>query len=260
MDPMPRFPEVVSSPPVHRNLCDVFVKIGGSILDHEAATAALVSHLTDLGQRHRILILTGGGQVAKRIKANQRRLGQEFYRFWRATGLCPEVNAYLLASYSVSFCVVSCAGEIGCCFDAGKIGVLAPSGAILNSLYLLPDWEVTTDSIGLHFASLSGARRYVIVSNVHGVYDRKPAEGAAGSLIARLGIDELERLPSSKVDPGFPAYFRHFPVPTFVVNGHHPERVRAAICGDPTVGTEIVVSEPERAAAHSYQAARSAAV
>src|SRR5262249_31653713 len=90
------------------NLCDVLVKIGGSILDQETSTAKLVPHILELGRLYRIVIVTGGGQVAKRIKANQIRHGNDFYRFWRATGLCPEVNAYLLASYSSSFTVVSC--------------------------------------------------------------------------------------------------------------------------------------------------------
>jgi 5-(aminomethyl)-3-furanmethanol phosphate kinase len=235
--------------PERRDLCDVFVKIGGSILDHDASTAALVPNLIEPGRRHRILILTGGGQSAKRIKANQTRNGGDFYRFWRATGLCPEVNAYVLASYSNSFSIVSCAAEISACFAAGNIAVFAPTGAILNSLYFFPNWLVTTDSMGLHFANQSGARRYVIVSDVDGIYHHKPENGACMAPIARLSIAELGRLSSSKLDPGFAGYFRCFPLSTFIVNGNHPDRVGAAICGLPTVGTEIVVPERESAGA-----------
>jgi len=224
----------------HRNLCDTFIKIGGSILDHEAATAALVPSLTRLAGQTRMLVLTGGGQAAKRIKANQIKHGHDFYRFWRATGLTPEVNAWLLASYSTVFSVVSCAAEIVACLQDGKIPVFAPTGAILNSLYFLPDWLVTTDSIGLQFASLSGARRYVIVSDVDGIYARGPQEGTPTEPIARLTAADMEGLPSSKLDRGFVDYFRRFPLPTVIVNGNHPERVSAAIQGKPTPGTEIL--------------------
>jgi len=60
------------------------------------------------------------------------------------------------------------------CFEAGRIAVLAPAGAILNSLCFVPDWLVTTDSMGLRFANELGAARYVIVSDVHGIYELKP--------------------------------------------------------------------------------------
>ena len=227
------------SQPWHRNLCDVFVKIGGSILDHEAATAALVPAIAGLAGQVRMIVLTGGGQAAKRVKANQIRHGGDFYRFWRATGLFPEVNAWLLASYSTLFSVVSCAAEIAACLQDRHIPVFAPAGAILNSLYFLPDWLVTTDSMGLHFASLAGARRYVIVSDVDGIYERRPEEGGSATPISRLYAQELQRLPSSKLDPGFADYYCRFPLPTLIVNGHYPERVSAALRGDPTFGTEI---------------------
>lgn len=229
-----------TSRPAHRNLCDVFIKIGGSILDHEAATAALVPCLTELVGSIRMLILTGGGQVAKRIKANQIKQGHDFYQFWRATGLTPEINAWLLASYSKAFAVVSCAAEIVACLESGKIPVFAPTGAILNSLYFLPDWLVTTDSIGLQFANLSGARRYVIVSDVDGIYESKPEGGLDTAPIPRLTGQDLERLPSSKLDRGFVDYLRRYPLPTIIVNGRHPDRLSAAIRGAPTLGTEIV--------------------
>lgn len=223
--------------------CDVFVKLGGSILDHDATTAALIFHITELACEHRILILTGGGQAAKRIKANQRSRGTDFYRCWRAGVLCLEVNTYLLASYSTHFRVVSSLTDIAACFAAGNIGVFAPLGAIVNSLNLVPDWEATTDSIGLHFASTLGARHYVIVSDVDGIYERRPGREPSGAPIPHLSVDDLERLPSSKVDPAFAAYFRRQPLATIIVNGRYPDRVSAAILGEPTIGTRIDASK-----------------
>lgn len=219
--------------------CDVFVKLGGSILDQEAATAALIPQITELGDEYRILILTGGGQTVKRIKANQRLRGTHFYSCWRAGVVCLEVNAYLLASYSTHFSVVSSLADIEACFVGRKIAVFAPTGAIVNSLHLVPDWEETTDSMGLHFASVLGARRYVIVSDVDGIYAQRPDEIVSGTPIHHLSVDELERLPSSKLDSAFPRYFRRQGLPTVIVNGRHPSRVGAAIRGEPTVGTRI---------------------
>lgn len=219
--------------------CDVFVKLGGSILDQDATTAALIPHITELAHEHRVLILTGGGQTVKRIKANQRSKGTHFYSCWRAGVFCLEVNAYLLASYSNRFSVVSSLTDIATCFASGNIGVFAPLGVMVNSLSFVPDWEETTDSIGLHFASTLGARRYVIVSDVDGIYEKRPGETASGTPISQLSVDELERLPTSKLDLAFPRYFRRHGVPTVIVNGRYPNRINAAIRGEPTIGTRI---------------------
>jgi aspartokinase-like uncharacterized kinase len=238
---LPREP--ARQPPPFRlpqsDVCDVFVKIGGSILDGEAATAALIPAITALPGNSRIVILTGGGQAVKRIKANQRSLGTPFYACWRSGVLCLDVTAHLLASYSTRFTVAASLTDISACLGSGHIAVFAPAGAILNSLDLTPDWEVTTDSMGLYFAAALGARRYVIVSDVDGIYARRPEELTCGPPIALIRVEELEQLATSKLDRTFPAYFRRYARPTVVVNGRHPERVSAALCGERTVGTEI---------------------
>lgn len=225
--------------PTHRDLCDVFIKIGGSILDHEESTAALVPALTALRSQFRLVVFTGGGQAVKRVQANQKKYGSDFYRTWKATALFPEVTAHLLASYSTAFTVVSGAAEIAACCEARNIAVLSPAAAIANSLYFLPDWLATTDSQGLYFAKNCGARRYVIVSNVDGIYDSSSGEVGRGRPIPHLTVEGLERLGAFKPDRRFADYFRRFPVPTTIVNGNHPDRVRAAICGTSTLGTEI---------------------
>jgi aspartokinase-like uncharacterized kinase len=219
--------------------CDVFVKLGGSILDQDAVTRELIPHITELAHKLRIVVLTGGGQTVKRIKANQRSTGTNFYRCWRAGVLCLDVNAHLLASYSTQFTVSSSLAEIAACFASGNVAVFAPLGAMDNSLHIVPDWDETTDSIGLHFASALGAGRYVIVSDVDGIYEKRPGETQTGAPIPHLSVDELERLPSSKVDSAFPRYFREHGLPTVIVNGRHPDRVGAAIRGEPTIGTRI---------------------
>jgi aspartokinase-like uncharacterized kinase len=226
---------------VQDQLCDVFLKIGGSILDKDALTSDLVPHITGLSRERRIVILPGGGQAVKRIKANQQRYDIEFHSSWISAVLCLDVNAGILASYSRRFTAASSAEEIAACVESGNVAVFAAAGAVFNSLNLTPDFRATTDSMGLYFATAFGARRYVIVSDVDGIYEDKPEEGRCGKPIAHLTLGQLERLPSSKLDPSFPEYFRRYPLPTLIVSGRHPCRVSAAIRGDPTIGTEIAI-------------------
>jgi len=222
--------------------CDVFMKIGGSILDQDALTAELVPHIAALASQYRIMILTGGGQVVKRIKAAQRKYGTDFKSCWIPAVLNLDVNAGILAAYSPRFKTVASAQDMSTCFEAGCVAVFAAANAVFNSLYLKPDFTATTDSMGLYFARTLGARRYVIVTDVDGIYADRPTGNTWGAPIPRITPEELSRLPSSKLDPTFPDYFRRFSIPTRVVNGRHPTRVAAAIRGEPFLGTEIAGS------------------
>jgi 5-(aminomethyl)-3-furanmethanol phosphate kinase len=243
---------ILQSPPVDQNIaliatpqeriCDVFIKLGGSILDDPAQTEVLVPALVALAARQRLLILVGGGRIAKRLKSNQRQLETAFYRSWRAGVLCHDVNAALLASYSSTFEVASTAGEMMRCFEAGQIAVFAPASMLFGNLSFIPDWRITTDSMAVYFAHTLRAKRCVIVSNVDGVHAKWPDPGPP---VPRISLAELERLPSSKLDSAFPSFFRRYPVPTFVVNGRYPSRVSAAVCGEETIGTEIVPAHTE---------------
>jgi aspartokinase-like uncharacterized kinase len=238
MDTLAESPDIRLVSSSQERVCDVFIKIGGSILDNAAETEALLPYIIELTNRYRMLILVGGGSIAKRIKANQRRVGTDFYRCWRSGALSHDVNAGLLASYSPVFEVGASAGEIMRHLDAGKIAVFAATSALINNLFFTPDWRITTDSMGTFWASAMRARRYVIVSNVDGMHEKWPDGGPP---IPKITIADLERLPSSKLDAAFPAFFRRYPVQTVIVNGKYPDRVHRAICGEPTIGTEIVL-------------------
>jgi 5-(aminomethyl)-3-furanmethanol phosphate kinase len=223
----------------HEPICDVFLKVGGSILDNAAHTAALAESLSALGSGQRIVILTGGGRIAKRIKANQRERASDFPCSWKAATLALDVNAGLLASHFPRFCVSTSIAHIVAAHESGHLPVFAPADALFSSLWFTPNWIVTTDTMGLYFAHLMGALRYVIVTDVDGVCERAPAPDSSLSPISKMQVGELEKLPSSKLDAAFPAYFRRYPMETMVVNGKYPSRVSAAIFGRRTVGTEI---------------------
>jgi 5-(aminomethyl)-3-furanmethanol phosphate kinase len=222
------------------DICDVFVKLGGSILDDASSTAGLVPALVALSKEYRLVTLCGGGRVAKRIVSNQRKLGSDFLCSWRAGITSLDVHAGLLASHSPDFAVAVSVFEIADRLAKGKMAVLAPAAKIVSDLLMFPDYEVTTDSMGLYFASLLGARRYVVVSNVDGIYASTSSSCSSSEPLSSLTPEELESLPSSKLDRVFPAYFRRYPLPTVVVNGKYPVRMSDAIRGKHTVGTAIV--------------------
>lgn len=235
-----------SDPALGPEICDVFIKLGGSILDNAQATLELIPYLVELCKAYRLVAMCGGGRVAKRIVSNQRNLGSDFFFSWRAGITSLDVHAGLLASYSPAFAVASSVFDIAGRLAEGKMAVLAPAAKIVSDLVMFPDYNVTTDSMGLYFASLLGARRYVVVSDVDGIYPCAPAPGCPLDPLPRLTPEEIERLPSSKLDCVFPTYFRRYPLPTTVVNGKHPQRVRDAILDRPTICTRITLADVPR--------------
>lgn len=223
------------------SVCDVFIKVGGSIMDDALATTALVPHIVALAEHCRIVVMAGGGRISKRIKANQRAAHTDFLPCWRGATASLDTNAILFASHSPRCVVTQCVAEMSRCLDEGKVAVFAAAEAIFRSLVIKPDFEVTTDSMGLYFAKVLNASRYIIVSNVDGVFEHNPDPETLDMPFLRLSVDELEKLPSSKLDNLFPQWFRTYTLPTFVVNGKYPPRVSAAIQGKATLGTEIVL-------------------
>lgn len=225
------------------SICDVFIKVGGSVMDDALVATALVPHIVALADDYRIVVMTGGGRMSKRIKANQRANHTDFLPCWRGATASLDINAALFASHSTRCGLAHCRDDIARCLDAGKVAVFAAAETIFRNLVITPDFELTTDSMGLYFAKTLRAPRYVIVSNVDGVFDCDPEPDTIKAPFSRLNVQELERLPSSKLDSQFPEWFRRYRVPTWVVNGKYPSRVSACIQGKATLGTEIVLEQ-----------------
>lgn len=222
-----------------QTLCTALLKVGGSILDNPEDTIRLSEALVSLGRIERIVVFTGGGKLAKRIKANQRARDSDFMACWHATTLALDANAGLLASHSPMFAVARSMADILQAHDRRRIPIFAPAQALFSSLWFTPNWVATTDTMGLYFGRDMGARRYVIVTDVDGVCPHAPGADKEVEPILKMTVEELEALPSSKLDAAFPIHFRRHPIETFVVNGKVPQRVVDASRGRLPFGTYI---------------------
>jgi 5-(aminomethyl)-3-furanmethanol phosphate kinase len=211
------------------------VKIGGSILDDVDASRMLVRELEDTCPP--AVILTGGGQAAKRIKMAQQQHGLDFMSAWRAGVLTLDLNATFLSGFSKRLQLVRNFAEADDCLRLDRLPVLAPFDMITRSGLFEASWEVSTDSYGLQLAHMLHAVRYVVVTNVDGILEG--FHDKQGTLVESIDAQHLLNLESSKLDARFVGYANQIPIPTMIVNGTCPSRVLAAIEGTRTRGTLI---------------------
>jgi aspartokinase-like uncharacterized kinase len=153
---------------------DVFVKIGGSVLDDLIATKSLMDALLAVADNVAVVALPGGGAAAKRMKQAQRDLQLRFETCWLTGFKIVDTNALFLSSFSSKLHYAASMQAVRP--QAGRLTILSPYEFARSDPTFERSWDITTDSMGCYFAHTLGATRYVIVTNVDGIFDfRGPA-------------------------------------------------------------------------------------
>ena len=239
--------------PVFRMLPHVHViKLGGrSILDAgRAVVYPVVETLVACLKRDKLVLSTGGGLRSRHVFAIGIDLGLP-------TGVLAQLamadalgNAHILGTLLAPYGVVAIPPEI--------FGHLLPlfiesaPGVIFNGVPPYSLWEHPpaigripphrTDAGSFLLAECFGCKSLTLVKDVDGLYDRDPKRHADAGFIREIGVAELkarhlETLPFERVllDLLENARLLH----SFqIVNGHHPDRISAALAGE-HVGTII---------------------
>ena len=137
------------------------VKIGGGIGDD--ALPGVCATLGELGRRHRLLVVPGGGRFADAVRDADRRFGLHAHTSHRMAILGMEQFGWLLSD-----------------LIPGGVPVLLPAGLPLDELPA--SWDVTSDSIAAWVAHRVGAARLVLVKAADGLgvdeYFPRAVEGA----------------------------------------------------------------------------------
>jgi aspartokinase-like uncharacterized kinase len=208
------------------------VKVGGGLgrAAGDGALRALCTTLGELGQRHPLLVVPGGGGFADAVRDADRRfrlraptshhmaiLGMEQFG-WLLSDLIPG------AARCTSLLQVS----------AGRTTVLLPAALPLDALPT--SWHVTSDSIAAWAAGQAGAGRLVLVKAVDGLFADWPPRGEP---LARLTVAELATLRAGGVDEYLPTVLAGAHFETWVVGGRDPARVAELLDRGTTAGTRI---------------------
>jgi molybdenum storage protein len=238
---------------VHRMLPEAHVlKIGGrSILDAgRGVVYPVVEALADCLKRSKLILGTGGGVRTRHVFSIGIDLGMP-------TGVLAQLaqadalgNAHILGTLLAPYGVVAIPPEI--------FGHLLPlflhsaPGVVFSSVPPYSLWEHPpalgrvpphrTDAGAFLLAECFGCKSVTLVKDVDGLYEGDPKLEPGLELIPEIGLAELRRrnfatLPFERVVLDLLANARL--IDRFqVINGHHPERIAAAIAGE-HVGTIV---------------------
>jgi aspartokinase-like uncharacterized kinase len=204
------------------------VKVGGGVGD--SALPALCNTLGELGERHPVVVVPGGGGFAGAVRDADRRfrLGTPISHRMAILGM--EQFGWLLSDLIPG--AVRCADLPR--VRAGRTTVLLPAALPLDRLPA--SWEVTSDSIAAWVAGQIGAARLVLVKAVDGLFAEWPPSGEP---LARLSVAELGALRADGVDKYLPTVLESARFETWVIGGRDPERVVELLERGTTVGTRI---------------------
>jgi 5-(aminomethyl)-3-furanmethanol phosphate kinase len=204
------------------------VKVGGGLGDD--ALRPLCATLGELGERHPLLVVPGGGGFADAVREADRRFGLRAATSHRMAILGMEQFGWLLSELIPGAERRYDLARVG----AGRATVLLPAALPLDALPA--SWEVTSDSIAAWVAGETGAGRLVLVKGVDGLFVDWPPRGQP---LGRLSVAELAALRTGGVDAYLPTVLEGAQFETWVVAGRDPDRVVELLERGTTVGTRI---------------------
>jgi aspartokinase-like uncharacterized kinase len=208
---------------------EAVVKVGGSLLG-DARLRALVGVLGELSRTRSLVVVPGGGPFADSVRCASAVLDPgPSAAHWMAI-LAMDQHAHLLAGLLPASRLVESPGGIAEAVAAGALPILAPSAWLRAADPLPHGWHVTSDSIAAWVAGRVSAERLVLLKALDGVPN---PEGGILTQV-ELGSPGLRKI----VD----GYFTRAKPPgleTWILSGHHPERLAELLSDGRTHGTQI---------------------
>ena len=210
---------------------NVVVKLGGSLINSAPDIVNKLLEYSENSKDHNvsILIVPGGGIFAGSIRSAGKRYDiGEVAAHWMAI-LAMEQYGYYLIDKTGARGVDSIDG-----LPYG-VSILLPYRLLKETDELAYSWDVTSDTIAAWVADIAGAgvnARFVKVTDVDGVL-------VNDVLVQEIKATDLLAMGTTCVDIGLPEFVCTRNMGCMVVNGHHPERVIAAVEGEAVIGTYI---------------------
>jgi aspartokinase-like uncharacterized kinase len=193
------------------------VKVGGSLMEHAREVMAQL-------RAYDVLIVPGGGPFADRVREIQKEVRIEDAAAHRMAIMAMDQYGLMLSD-------VSGLPAYDSFEDVETPGIFLPSELLKKDDPFTPSWDVTSDTIACHIAHLAGAERFIILTDVDGIF-------VDGELVGEITASELKKLPGTCVDRALAGYLIEYGAVCQVVNGLDKNAVERALEGE-NAGTVV---------------------
>lgn len=212
----------------------VILKLGGSLIEKSRdILRVLVDYARERdGDKNRdftLVLIPGGGPFAETV------------RNIAATMSIPDETAHwmaVLAMHQYGLFLAACSGgETGIPLvesvdedeidRAGPICILLPYKILKQDDCLSHTWDVTSDTIAAFVANRLGEKRFIKLTDVDGIRDKK-----SGHLIEKIRANELVGKSAEGlncIDAELPGFLMQTKMSCIIVNGNYPNRIIDAI-------------------------------
>jgi aspartokinase-like uncharacterized kinase len=217
------------------------IKVGGSLAEDSVSLIALCEELGALAKSYRMLVVPGGGKFADVVR--------EFYRNFDLSDTVAHKMAILsmdqfglfLSNITPNSQTTYVLEEAERLSSTGIFPIILPSNLMFQKDPLKPSWDVTSDSIAAYIASLLLAKKLILVTDVDGIFTEDPKKNPNARMIEKLSVNELlDWNKRTSVDRFLPRILLKTKLDCYVVNGKHPERIKAILKGEKTLCTQIM--------------------
>ena len=221
----------------------IIISLGGSVIIHEDSDITffkkLVNLLKKLSLKYKILIVIGGGKIARKYIVLGRELGLNEEILDDFGIRITRINARFLAS----IIEISNKEIPSTTTEAIKIEkpIVVMGGTTPGH---------STDLVGAELAEKSGADRFIIATNVDGIYDKDPNKYDDATQLKEITVKELIKKYGTKwnaagsnivIDGPALEVINKIKIPTFIVNGTRLDQLEKAITNQNFEGTRIKI-------------------
>lgn len=193
------------------------VKVGGSLMGHARGIMAQI-------KAYDVLIVPGGGVFADTVRDAQKEARIDDTIAHKMAILAMDQYGLLLSDVSG----IPAYDSFG---DVETPGIFLPSKLLEKDDPFTPSWDVTSDTIACHIARLAGAERFIILTDVDGIF-------VDGELASEITAAKLQSLPETCVDRALAGYLIKYGMDCQVVNGKDKGAVEKSLDGGPA-GTMV---------------------
>ncbi|MGB7532292.1 MAG: amino acid kinase [Halobacteriota archaeon] len=213
----------------------VILKLGGSLIEKSRdILRVLVDYARerdrDKNRDFTLILIPGGGPFAETVRSIS------------ATMSIPNETAHwmaVLAMHQYGLFLAACSGggetriplvesaDVDEIDRAGPICILLPYKILKQDDCLPHTWDVTSDTIAAFVANRLGEKRFIKLTDVDGIQDKK-----SGHLIEKIRANELAGKQAAGlncIDAELPEFLMQTKMSCIVVNGNYPSRIIDAI-------------------------------